>query len=496
MRNLLARRPNTIFALLLAYFILAIIIRVARPGALSADDEEQAFLSQFLLLGYGKQPPLYNWLQYGLAEIIGLSVFSITFLKNALLCAFCFLYGIAARVVIRNENLAYIAMVGVLALPAVFLLSQRDLSHTVVALVAVALLLFAFFRILKEPDLTGYMLAGLAIGLGILSKYNFVIVPAAALIAMLPDPAFRRRLFDIRVLVAFLVAAIILAPHCYWLLAHHDQVTGSTLAEMKEGAEKAHMPLFILGVLSLAQATLFASAPPAAAFALIFRKDVMAIAKAGDRWTAVVGRMFVICILFVLVIMIGTGATHMREKWLIFFTALLPIYFALKVQAAGIDVKSRLAEMTALAAVLCIGALIAVHGGVIARHLMGRDSRHTVPYDKLATKLKQEGPLPTLFVASEMTLAGNMKLQLPSALFLYPGMPVPTPELSGEQKARVLLLWNNPAPPEPPSEVKDFAKQLTGSDNLTEVTQFDVPTGRGTRSNFNSFAYAHLGSAR
>ncbi|MGO8264153.1 hypothetical protein ACC763_39075, partial [Rhizobium ruizarguesonis] len=45
------------------YFLLNIALRIALPHTLDLDEEEQSFYSQYLLAGYGPQPPFYNWIQ-------------------------------------------------------------------------------------------------------------------------------------------------------------------------------------------------------------------------------------------------------------------------------------------------------------------------------------------------------------------------------------------------------------------------------------------------
>ncbi|MBW8792018.1 MAG: hypothetical protein JF594_31025, partial [Rhizobium leguminosarum] len=48
---------------LAGYFLLNIALRIALPHTLDLDEAEQSFYSQYLLAGYGSQPPFYNWIQ-------------------------------------------------------------------------------------------------------------------------------------------------------------------------------------------------------------------------------------------------------------------------------------------------------------------------------------------------------------------------------------------------------------------------------------------------
>src|ERR1700749_157064 len=82
-----------IFGLLLIYFTLQIILRVCISSSLDLDESEQLVLTQKLSWGYGSQPPLYTWIQFGFFRMFGISVFGLSFLKNILLfCTYLFTY--------------------------------------------------------------------------------------------------------------------------------------------------------------------------------------------------------------------------------------------------------------------------------------------------------------------------------------------------------------------------------------------------------------------
>src|SRR5262245_21622617 len=70
---------------LLVYFGAHLLSRVLVSDALELDEAEQTLWTQQLHAGYGAQPPLYTWLQWGVFQLFGVSVFSLALLKNLLL---------------------------------------------------------------------------------------------------------------------------------------------------------------------------------------------------------------------------------------------------------------------------------------------------------------------------------------------------------------------------------------------------------------------------
>ncbi|WEX75218.1 glycosyltransferase family 39 protein [Sinorhizobium numidicum] len=425
MRSLLARRPDSIYYLVAGYCLLSIVLKILRPDSLEIDESEQAFLSQYLLAGYGTQPPFYNWLQYGVVTLFGISVASLTIVKNGLLFLCLLFYGLSARMILSDRALSAVAMLGVLTLPPVFLLSQRDLSHTVAALFAVSLFLYGSFKVLKGPSRLGpYLMVGIAMGLGAISKYNFVVIPVAAIIAILPETDLRKRLFDWRVLASIAIGAIIMAPHAYWVLNNFAHASGDTVTEMKEGAENAALPHMMQGLFSLGVAIIKGVAPTMAVFGLIFYADLGRILRARSPWTRIIGRMLCACFLIVALIVVAMGATHIREKWLALFTVLLPLYFTLKIDAAGVDATPKLTALLSIVGVLAIGVVLMLSARVLVGPMIGEYSFAHTPYGGFARAVTDErGAPPATIVVDDRILAGNLRIQFPDTPIMLPGFP-------------------------------------------------------------------------
>ena len=138
-------------------------------------------------------------------------------LKNLMLFLSYLLFGLTAHAIIRDRPRCH-RDPRPDYLSAYQLQAQRDLSHTVALLFAACMFFFFFVRALQRPTVVNYAMAGVSIGIGILSKYNFVLLPLAAAIALLPDRQLRRRLFDWRTLLMVAVAAAIVTPHALWFL--------------------------------------------------------------------------------------------------------------------------------------------------------------------------------------------------------------------------------------------------------------------------------------
>lgn len=444
------RRADAMIFAVAAYFVLCVLLRVFISPALEIDEGEQAFVSQFLALGYGPQPPFYNWLQYAVVEVFGVSLTALTVVKHLLLFLCCLFYGLAARVLIKDRALAAMAMLGVLTLPPVFLLAQRDLSHTVSALFAVSLFLYGFFRTLRSPTLFSYLLTGVAVGIGLISKYNFALVPVAAILAVLPERDLRQRIFDWRIVASLALAFAIVLPHAYWILNNLTSASAGTLNEMKEGLSGGRLTQALHGTMSLISAIFGASILPVVFFAAVFPFDIQRILRAESQWTRIMGRMIAICLLAVLLIVLGIGATHIREKWLALFVVLLPLYLCLKIDAAQIVSAGKLKRFAIPLFIMIFAVLIGVSARVVTSPMLGSYNKLNVPYAAFVSEITQNHTRqPALVIADDTNLAGSVRLQLPQATVMTGSNP-PGPLPAGWRSAGpVLVIWRGKGEPKP-----------------------------------------------
>src|SRR3989338_934452 len=92
--------------LVFAYFTLQVTVRTFISGSLEFDEAEQVLFSQQLSLGYGPQPPLYEWLQKIFFTVFGLNVFSLSLFKNILFVTIYIFLFKGARLMLKSDKQA------------------------------------------------------------------------------------------------------------------------------------------------------------------------------------------------------------------------------------------------------------------------------------------------------------------------------------------------------------------------------------------------------
>ncbi|SMF41839.1 4-amino-4-deoxy-L-arabinose transferase [Xaviernesmea oryzae] len=447
------------------YFALSIAVRLALPNSLTLDEAEQALFSQYWLAGYGPQPPFYNWVQNAFVGVMGISLFALTLPKFLMLLLCYFFFGMAAREIDRRPPFVAMAMLSLLTLPQLSYMPQQDLTHTVAVLMAASLFLYGLFRTLVRSDWQGYAVLGIAIGIGTISKYNFVLLPAAAVVAVFCDRDWRARLFDPRVLLTAALGLAIVLPHALWLLGNLDLATAGTIGKMVEADAPQGLARLARALGSLVLACIAFGALTVVIFAAAFKRDFRQALKAGDRWTRLLGIMMLTALFGVVLVIVVAGTTRITERWLDPYLLVLPLYLLLKLERAGADTGASLRRFIPLFAVIMAVTLIPLAGKTLTAGLTGSYSRINYPFAAFAETLKS-GQQPALIVAAGMHLAGNMRLQFPGVPVIDSAQPVegfPSPDA---MKGLVLAIWadNGKTPGTPPIDLSSVdALALTPS---------------------------------
>ncbi|ANL65081.1 PMT family glycosyltransferase protein [Rhizobium phaseoli] len=475
---------------LAVYFLLNIALRIALPHTLDLDEAEQAFYSQYLLAGYGPQPPFYNWIQYAIVSVTGITMWALSVPKNIILFGCYLFYGLAAREVLKSRLLPPIAMLSLITLPQVGLMAQRELTHTVALLFATSLFLFGFFRTLRQPTIGSYLVIGIATGIGLISKYNFAILPFAAFIAVLPERKWRGRLFDWRLLPAIVIAILIVLPHALWLPDNLANASAPTLERMTaEHEAAAGLPRIGQGLLSLVIAILGFVALPIVVVAAAFRRDFIRALSSSSPMIRVIERMIVVSLLAFAGIVVFAGASDIHERWLDPCLLVLLIYLFLKLETAGLDLSAGLARFRPVVPVFMIVILSILLLRIVAIQYIGTYTRTNVPFANYVTELTATRK-PVLIVAGTKFVAGNMKLEFPDVPVVIPFFPGPGVPEYAAAKGPVLVVWRGETANDP-TIWPSFANDLVRSGiHLKEINTLTLPYLFGDGKHTFSIGYS------
>lgn len=427
-------------ALICGWFVFQVVYRWMIGGALGLDEAQAVLEARDLAWGYGPQPPLYMWLQWGLFRVIPDPVVALALLKNAALAGTCLAVWFLLRTA-HLPRLAGPATVALMLVPQFAWESQRALTHSVLATCIAALTCLVFVTRTLPGQRGGWVLLGVLAGLGMLSKFNYAFVPPALLLAALSMKEFRGGVRPGGILVAGIAAALVTALPVRWMLANPDLVTGSR--GKLDIAETAGFDPMVaaqgIGATLLA-AALFLALPLVVTGFLSFRHR--GTKRAGRRRLPPLDRFLwrvsVIGLVLVAMVVVAGGATNVKDRWMQpVLLAVAPLLALWLFARAGEPARRGFLRAVGIAAALVLVMLPveALYG------TPGSPSRRAAPLEGLVPQLEAAFADAGVMVADKEWLAGNLA-------FLRPGAPIVSLDRLDRSSSceGIVLVWSEDGP--------------------------------------------------
>ena len=398
-----------------------VAVRVAISPAPAWDEAQQILWTQHLALGYGAQPPLYTWLQWGFNQVFGPNVLALALFKFPLIALVYVLMWLAARELL-GRRAAWWAAASLCLLPPFGWYAISDLTHTVLVAAATC---GAWWLLLRIVRLGGngcrreFAALGLACGCGLLAKYSFALMLAAAVLALLSVRGPRRALFGRGWWWAVLIALVIALPHGWWLLDHWRVATTETVRVM--AIAPGHD--WGTGLGDLLEEI----------FYTLGLWVIVALAAFGARWwrrpspapeipgwpvawlRAVFGRYLALIVLALLAMVFVAGVTVFKNRWML--PLLLPVPLMAFALRPELDADERGGKRFAGAALaLALAALAVAAAQPWFAYVDRKPHPVNYPARQLAQALQNAGyDGRGRIIAADHLLAGLLRARFPAA---------------------------------------------------------------------------------
>ncbi len=382
------------------------------------DEAEQLVSAQSWEWGYGAgAPPLFTWLLIITQQMFGITVASVIFVKCSLLAAaYLFLYK-AARHVLIDDRFAALAALSPLAIYYAVWDASFQYTHSLTLVFSICASFYCLLRLEARRDTRSYLWLGTAIGLGFLSKYNYLLFLVAASAALCTDPAFRG-LFNRRIAATAAVAVITAAPHYFWLWLNRANFTKHVQGRFP--SENAGSGLFsgVFGAFETGMAVLDFLMPLLAIYLLLFPRAFWRDGSrefASARYRRLLGRTFLIIFVLTVAGVIVSDAARIRNHYM-FLLILFPIYLLARAQAAAVSERAlKKFAVVLLALSIIVPTCIAVKFAVDP-YRRGK-GYYNMPYEAFARQLKEAGFTHGTIIGDWLAypVAGNLRLHFPKS---------------------------------------------------------------------------------
>jgi len=196
-------------------------LRFVYLGAVEVMPQEAYYwnYSQRLAPGYLDHPPLVAFTIWAGESLFGHNAFGTRFgavVFGLVFLAFFYRY---ARLMV-DQTSALVATAITLVLPYFFFSTGFMVTPDVGLTLAWVMALYFFYRALLLEDSDAWYGVGVAMGIGMLSKYTIALLAPAALLFILIDSQSRKWLLRKEPYIAVIVALIIFSPVIYWNAAN------------------------------------------------------------------------------------------------------------------------------------------------------------------------------------------------------------------------------------------------------------------------------------
>ena len=414
-------RPVAVHILVLALVLAYWSIRMIAFSALGGDEAEQVLFAQSFQWGYDvSNPPLYTWILIVLFTLFGKSAGLVLALKMVVLgLVYVALYQ-AARMSLDQERKLDMALVALSPLLIFFVAwnSIFSYSHGLLNALFVILTYIATIKAFEDGRLRWYLVLGLVVGCGVLTKYSYVLFVLGLLGASLTLPNLRGRLLSFRMLAALAISGLVIAPHAWWLLGSVEHVEYAVNSKLQIGDETSYMGGVVKGLWNIVRA-LFAFMSPLWIVAFLLFPALFRPLKKVDAHpfaTGLLGRTFLFILAMMVAMVVVGGITQFRPNYL-FLMILFPLWVFLRIPPAQAVLDKRRQVYCAL---VLSGAVLSV-GGLVAKALIDpmrcTKCKYLVPFEDIAQGLQARGFTGgTLFATwYPVPLAGNLALYLDEA---------------------------------------------------------------------------------
>ncbi|MBI1914400.1 MAG: glycosyltransferase family 39 protein [Planctomycetes bacterium] len=410
-----SRRFVFLVLVLAGYLAVHLLLRLALSPSLIPDEADLALFSQSLAWGYSEQPPLYSWLVWGAVRLLGLSVFSLTLVRMLVLATVPLMLYAVARGVLRDRHRALLCVSSLFLFPSFAWNAVNYLTHS---LLVCAVSLATARSVLLLPHRRGwlaYVALGLWLGVGILSKYNFVLFAAALFLAGLSCRPYRACLLDVRLLLSGAVTALLVLPHLLWA-REHAQALWHVLAEKTGVSGSGGVERMLSGISNLLSTSVLLVLPFAAGMALLLRPGAARVFRpdAARPDACRLLERFFLAALLLLTVQVFAGTAHFHDRWLQPFVLLVPVYVFARLEGVGLEPR-RVRHYRAVLATMAL-LLMATQAGRI--WLGSRDDGvypMQMSFAEFEERLSADGLDSATVLTSDRVLGGNLRLRFPDA---------------------------------------------------------------------------------
>ncbi len=401
--------------LIYGFLVLSATVRLfATPHAVWIDEAEQVYHSQWLQPGaYDAQPPLYTWIHHLVFALTEPNLYFVILFKFAIVITTFWCVKKIFSLTCGDDTPATI--LGLLSMIFIFQFWDASLLSTNTLLVTWASVWSVYLVIIiaRDPRWLHYLLLGLTLGIGFLSKYNFVLAIGALAIAGMGIQTIWRAMVSPRILVTLISFFVVTSPHVMWFLQNSLQVESTLQSELGDKGQLEITRSVFYGAVSFVSKLMAFIGIWVLAMVIFFRKAIFKSRQRDpDIWLQFFGSYILSVTLLIMLSALIFEIRVFHERYFQPFYIFIPVYaFLLFGHQISLSTTNSI-WFQRLSVVVFIGIFCFNSLPFIIDPLMGKSGYMNIPYDRIAHWVDQEKEDGDLIITNHILFAGNIKLNL------------------------------------------------------------------------------------
>lgn len=440
-----------VLLVIVAYSSAHVVTRLFASLNLGEDDPHENILGQVLKFAYEPlQPPLYNWVLWGVQQVTGPNIVSFLFIKYALLITIACLLFVVARRVLGDPLWAFMCVETIGLIYQTTWRLHEGFTHEMGTIAAVLAGSWAFLRLLENPNGRAFALFGLIAGIGMLTQSKFVFFLMAIFIAGLFQASIRNLFSEHRskLVLALVLAAVISGPFYIWAFVGNDALSElmrplanqenfshsqKVLIGLKDAVIKPAaclLPLIVILVVvfpGMAPATLHLSRHPSGP-----EPDLVLLI--GHYVLLILGGLVVGALVFGL----NKYPAHRLIPLL-----LIAVVWLVHLARLGCQSRKQIKLFAAVVGVFLVVTFVGRMLNMFALDPFCKICRWGIPYAELAQTIRTSGFTHGTIMTAEHELSGNLRRFFPNDRIVSTYRPIYEPPATSEiAKGQTVLVWS------------------------------------------------------
>lgn len=386
---------------ILLYLLVHLLTRLLFGQTLQVDDAEQIRHAQDLFLGYPiPQPPMYSWISWGMFQIFGAGLLALTLLKYTFIALTFWLTWLVSGQLFQHLQTRYIATFAYLLMPSFAWHMHQGFTHTILLGFGIILTLHALLSLKENNSIKNYLYLGLALGIGLMAKYSFLLFMVPLLISAISIASFRKAIINQKILLSIGVFILIIGPHAYWLTQHYQEIFLSIDQKLKVTSDN----LLNDRIRSVGQFT-GAAIAFVVPFSLIFIinswKKLFNFDRQASKDDSVLllNRFFLIILGSVVLLAIFMSMPHFKVRWFHPLMMIFPLWMLIRIERKTLLSKSIMCWFTVITIIFTVLILSIRIAQVTIGPELGKYGRLNRPiietFDKLPVSLTESSIIKT-----------------------------------------------------------------------------------------------------